>query len=75
MMGLIDDLGGGFNKLEPIKQKNTDTVYIKFDDDTELILYKNVNADDDVLFILDSENNEYLFECPKTGKKFKLYRK
>jgi len=73
-MGLIDDLKGGHKNKLPKKEK-TNTVYIKFDDDTELILYKNIKIDDEVLFILNSENKEFTFECPKTGKKFKLYRK
>jgi len=76
-MNLLNDLMGNSDR-SPKKDKpgsKKDNVYIQFDNDEALLLFKNIDVSDSVFFILDEENNEIIFECPQTGKKIKLYRK
>lgn len=74
-MGIIERLSGGKSFYENVKTETTNSVYMKFDEDDEILLYEKLNINQAVTFILSKESMELEFICPKTGKKFKLYRK
>lgn len=75
-MGIIEKLSGGKRFFEQKENTEpTNSVYMKFDDDEDILLYENLNVNQGVTFVLSKESMELEFICPKTGKKFKLYRK
>lgn len=89
MGDIISDLTGGHfkrgkNGIETGKNKEkndndgTYSIFIKFDEDEPLTLYKNINNKDAVEFIITNTNDEFSymeFQCPKTGKKVKIFAK
>jgi hypothetical protein len=81
MGDIINDLTGGYfrkNKNTIIEnKKNTYSVFIKFDDDEPIEMYKDINNDDSIELSISNTEKENLleFKCINSGKKFKIYAK
>lgn len=82
-MNILDELTGGYftkkqNQLYTTEysKSNNYNMYIKFDDDQPLILFKDIEKGNPVTLIFDDNNNKFFeVSCPKTGKCLKIYVK
>jgi len=79
-MSLFDDLIGNYKSPEQKKEEEraksgTYNVYVRFDNDEDVLLYKDINNNDAISFeLINSPDNNFIqFTCPNTGKVFKLF--
>jgi hypothetical protein len=79
-MSLFDDLIGNFKTPEQRREEErakdgTYNVYVRFDNDEDVLLYNDVNNNDAITFTMvnSPDSNFISFKCPNTGKSFKLF--